>query len=165
MWVSFPGLRGWWRSWAEKCFRSPRGEAGHSRLHVRAVEALVYGGRTFSLTSCWGFGCWQWWVEAPPWGPHGLRKGSINPGAKETAPMWEASSGEIPRCDPETVPDHLECLPGHSLSLTATPPPPPVCASAASLARGPTWLRSVSDSSALSADPQGFTLVSLTLLG
>ena len=114
MWVSFPGLRGWWRSWAEKCPRSPRGEAAHSRLRVRAVEAPVQGGRMLSLTSCWGSGCWRWWVQAPPWGPHGLRKGSIRSGTQETAPMLEASGGEIPRCDPEGVPDHLECLPGHS---------------------------------------------------
>ena len=66
---------------------------------------------------------------------------------------------EIPWCDPEAVPDHLEWLPGHSLLLAATPPPPPVCATAASLAPGPTWLCSVSDTSVLSADRQGCTLV------
>ena len=79
--------------------------------------------------------------------------------------MLEASGGEIPRCDPEGVPDHLECLPGHSLSLAATPPPPPVCVTAASLAHGPTWLRSVSDSSVLSADPNGCALVCLASPG
>ena len=165
MWVSFPGLRGWWRSRAETCPRSPRGKAGHSRLRVRAVEAPVCGGRTFSLTSCWGSGWWWWWAQAPTWGPQGLRKGSIRPGAHGTAPMLEASSGEIPWCDPEAVPDHLEWLPGHSLSLAATPSPPPVCATAASLQHGPTWLRSVSASSVLSADPKSCALVCLASPG
>ena len=75
--------------------------------------------------------------------------------------MLEASSGEIPWCDPEAVPDRLEWLPGHTLSLAATPPPPPVCATAASLRHGPTWLRSVSASSVLSADPKSCALVCL----
>ena len=104
-------------------------------------------------------------MQAPPWGPHGLRKGSIRSGTQGTAPVLEASGGEIPWCDPEGVPDHLECLPRHSLSLGATPPPPPVCATAASLAHGPTWLRSVSDSSVLSADPNGCALVCLASPG
>ena len=97
MWVSFPGLRGWWRSRAEKCSQSSRGEAGHSWLRGRAVEAPVCGVRAFSLTSCWGSGCWWWWAQAPTWGPQGLRKGSIRPGAQGTAPMLEASGGEIPK--------------------------------------------------------------------
>ena len=104
-------------------------------------------------------------MQAQPWGPHGLRKGSIRSGTQGTAPMLKASGGDIPRCDPEAVPDHLECLPGHSLSLAATPPPPQVCATAASLAHGPTWLRSVSDSSVLSADPHGCALVCLASRG
>ena len=70
---------------------------------------------------------------------------------------------EIPWCDPDAVPDHLEWRPGHLLSLVATPPLPPVCATAASLAPGPTWLRSVSDTSVLSADRQGCALVCLAL--
>ena len=165
MWVSFPGLRGWWRSRAEKCSQSSRGEAGHSWLRGRAVEAPVCGVRAFSLTSCWGSGCWWWWAQAPTWGPQGLRKGSIRPGAQGTAPMLEASGGEIPWCDPEAVPDRLEWLPGHSLSLAATPPPLSVCATATALRHVPTWLRSVSASSILSADPQGCALVCLTSPG
>ena len=121
--------------------------------------------KSIFLTSCWGSGSWWWWAQAPTWGPQGLRKGSIRPGAQGTTPMLEASGSEIPWCDPEAVPDRLEWLPGHSLSLAATPPPPPVCATPASLRHVPTWLRSLSASSVLSADAQGCTLVCLTSPG
>ena len=163
MWVSFPGLRGWWRSRAEKCPRPPRGEAGHSMLHVRAVEALVCGGRTVS-TCCWGSGVGGGGCKPQHGGPMGSRREVSVLGPRDHS-YAGGFCGEIPWCDPEAVPDHLEWLPGHSLSLAATPPPLPVCATAASLAPGPTWLRSVSDSSVLSADPQGCALVCLALQG
>ena len=70
--VSFPGVHGWWCLRAQKCPRSPRGKAGHNKLHVRAVEAPVHGWRVLSRATC-GSGCWRWSAQAPiggaPWGP------------------------------------------------------------------------------------------------
>ena len=45
-----------------------------------------------SLDQLLGLWCWRWWVQAPTWGPHGLTKGSIRPGAQGTTPMLEASA-------------------------------------------------------------------------
>ena len=125
MWASFPGLQGRWRLWAEKRPQSLRGEAGQSKLPVRAVEAPVLGETVFSRASS-GSGCWWWWAQAPRWGPMGARKGRRRPGSQGTAPVLEAPGSEIPWRDAEaaSLPGHCEWLPGPSLSLGAAPPPP-----------------------------------------
>ena len=98
MWVSFPGLRCWWRSQAEKCPRSPRGEAGHSRLHVRAVEAPVCGGRTVS-TSCWGSGVGGGGCKPQHGGPMGSRREVSVLGPRGPLLCWR-----LPRWDPMVWP-------------------------------------------------------------
>lgn len=127
MWVSFPGLHGRWRLSAEKRPQSLKGEAGQSKLPVRAVEAPVLGERVFSGASG-GSGCWWWWARAPRGGPMGVRKGRRRPGCQGTAPLLEAPGSEIPWRDAEaaSLPGRCERLPGPSLSLAAAPPPPSV---------------------------------------
>ena len=98
MWVSFPGLRGWWRSQAEKCPRSPRGEAGHSMLHVRAVEAPVCGGRTVS-TSCWGSGVGGGGCKPQHGGPMGSGREVSLLGPRGPLLCWR-----LPRWDPMVWP-------------------------------------------------------------
>ena len=163
MWVSFPGLRGWWRSRAEKCPRSPRGEAGHSMLHVRAVEAPVCGGRTVS-TSCWGSGVGGGGCKPQHGGPMGSRRevsvlGPRGPllclrlpvvrsrgvTRKPFRIVWNGFRATRYRSQP------------HHLHRRSVPLP--------RLRHVPTWLRSISASSVLSADPQGCTLVCLASPG